>query len=96
MFEPFIISDHIIQRYIERVGCKRKEVINRIRRDLHFTNANRIINIGNDRHVFTRGNKEFIFKKLNDAWILKTIIRHNRQKSQKAIEKRLRQKEQLS
>lgn len=88
MFEDFIITDHIMKRYQERVSQSRKDVIKRIKKDLHFTKINQIINKGNIRYVFTLHSKEFIFVRDGSKWILKTIIKRSRINNQKAIQKR--------
>lgn len=88
MFEDFVITNHIIDRYEERIRAKRDEVIKRIKRDLHFTKVKKIVNKGNIRHVFTYNSKEFIFVKDGATWILKTIIKHNRERQPSIIKKR--------
>ena len=89
MFEDFIITNHIAERYCQRIGADKKEVLKRIKRDLHFTKVKRIVNNGNHRHVFTYNSKEFIFKKDKKQWILKTIIKRSRSNNEYAIKKRL-------
>lgn len=89
MFEHFIITDHIMDRYEQRVHSSRKEVIQRIKKDLHFTKVKKIVNNGNVRHVFTFHSKEFIFVKDGPTWVLRTIIKRNRENNSVAMEKRL-------
>ncbi|UDY80670.1 hypothetical protein [Geobacillus phage GR1] len=88
MFEDFIITNHIKDRYKQRVGADEKEIIKRIKKDLHFTKVKQIINVGDIRHVFTFHSKEFIFVKDGSKWILKTIIKRSRNNNRQAIEKR--------
>lgn len=95
MFEDFIITDHIMQRYQERVSQSRKDVIKKIKKDLHFTKVKRIVNVGNIRHVFTRHSKEFIFVNDRGQWVLRTIIKRSRNTNDRAIYKRSKQKEKL-
>ena len=90
MFEDFIITDHIIKRYLERnPGSKKKEVRNRIKKDLHFTKVRKIVNNGNIRHVFTFHSKEFIFVQDGKKWVLRTVIKRTRNEVDRAINKRL-------
>lgn len=88
MFEDFIITNHIKERYKQRIGASEKEIVKRIKKDLHFTKVKQIVNVGNTRHVFTFNSKEFIFVNDNGKWILKTIIKRNRERNPIAIEKR--------
>ncbi|MEK5205252.1 hypothetical protein NST55_28850 [Bacillus sp. FSL R10-2789] len=88
MFESFIVTDHIMERYLQRVSKTKKDVMRRIKKDLHFSKVRQIINNGNVRHVFTFHSKEFIFVKDGSVWVLKTIIKRNRVSNQEAIEKR--------
>ncbi|PEN61630.1 hypothetical protein [Bacillus wiedmannii] len=88
MFESFVITDHIMERYLKRVAKTKKDVVKRIRKDLHFSKVKQIINNGNVRHVFTFHSKEFIFVKDGSVWVLKTIIKRNRATNEEAIEKR--------
>lgn len=85
MFEEYIITNHVIERYKERIGEQDKEVVKRIRKDLHFTKVKKIVNEDNIRHVFTFNSKEFIFVKNRGYWILKTVIKRNRVRQQQAI-----------
>jgi hypothetical protein len=89
VFEDYIITNHAMQRYMERVDFNPKEVIKRIKSDLYFKKVKRIVNDGDIRHVFTRNSKEFIFKNDNGQWILKTVIKRNRGTNPWAIEKRI-------
>jgi hypothetical protein len=91
MFEDYIITHHSIERYAERANYNKKNIIRQIKYDLRFTNAKRIINHENTRYIFTYNNKEFIFKKDKDTWILKTVIKRSRERTESAIEKRLQE-----
>lgn len=88
MFENFIVTDHIIERYQQRVKVPKKEVMKRIKKDLHFSKVKQIVNKGNVRHVFTHHSKEFIFVKDHNRWILKTVIKRSRNNNPQAITKR--------
>lgn len=89
MFEQFIITNHVVERYLERVGAKKKDAVRRIKRDLHYTKVKKIVNKGNYRYVFTWNSKEFIFKKDKGRWILNTVIKRSRSNNDKAIQERL-------
>lgn len=91
MFENYIITNHVVERYFERIGSKKKDVIKRIKRDLHYSKVKRIVNIGNTRHVFTINSKEFIFvQRRSGRWVLNTVIKRSRQNTDKAIQYRLK------
>lgn len=90
MFEDFIITNHVIQRYEQRVGECRKNIESRIKRDVRNLNIKQIVNNGNVRHIFTRNSKEFIFVKERNRWILTTVIKRSRNNNHEAIEKRKR------
>ena len=88
MLENFIITNHAISRYAERIGYNKNDIIKRIKSDLYFTKTIRIVNHEDTRYIFTYNSKEFIFKKSNGLWILKTVIKRNRERHYEAIEKR--------
>ena len=90
MFEDYIITNHAIERYAERIKCNKKDIIKRIKNDLYFTKVKRIINNGDTRYVFTRNSKEFIFKNDAGKWILKTVIKRSRNTNAYAMQKRAR------
>lgn len=91
MFGHFIITKHALERYIERVGYNKADVIKHIQNDLHYKKIVRIVNNGNTRHVFTRNSKEFIFINNHGKWILKTVIKRNRENHKEAISHRQHQ-----
>lgn len=88
MFEDYVITNHAIERYKERVDETDKNTVKRIKSDLHFTKVKRIINEENIRYVFARNGKEFIFVKDGNVWILKTIIKRTRNKQKEIIIRR--------
>jgi len=88
MFEKFVITDHMVKRYQQRTNTVKGEIIERIKKDLHFTKIKQIVNIGNFRHVFTLHSKEFIFVRSSGKWVLKTIIKRTREENILAINKR--------
>ena len=90
MFEYYIIGEHVIDRYRERVDETVENIKRRINRDLYFMKIRHIVNNGNTRHVFTIGSKEFIFVKKRGVWVLKTVIRRNRKVNNRAIQHRKR------
>lgn len=85
MFEYFYITKHARDRYQGRVAKPSDNVKSRINRDLRINMIKRIVNIGNKRHVFTLYGKEFVFV-YDGKWILKTVIKHRRYYTQKAID----------
>lgn len=89
MFEDFLISRHIMKRYRERADETIENVKRKINKDLKWMKVKKIINKGNHRHVFTTGSKEFIFKNDAGTWILKTIIKYNRDRFPLMIKKRI-------
>lgn len=91
MFEKYLISDHVIERYCERVDECPKDVIKRIKNDLYFKKIKQIITNGNVKHVFTFNSKEFIFVKERSKWVLKTVIKRTRERNPGAIQKRKRE-----
>jgi hypothetical protein len=90
MFENYIITTHVVNRYLERVSETQKDAIKRIRYDLSYKRVKRIVNIGNTRHVFTVNSKEFIFVKSKGRWFLKTVVKRSREATDRTIEKRIR------
>ena len=90
MFENYFITQHAIERYAERVSFDKKDIIKRIKHDLHFSKVKRIVNHGNIRHIFTYNSKEFIFIKdgQRNTWILKTVIKRSRKTQPYAMRKR--------
>lgn len=95
MFEDFLISQHICDRYRERVDGSVKNIKRKINQELHFSKVKQIINNGNVRHIFTLHSKEFIFVRKGRRWILKTIIKRSRLNNDHWIEKRKRESKQL-
>lgn len=87
----YIISDHAVERYNERVGAYRGMSIRQsINKDLHFTRIKKIVTNHEDDtvHVFTRHSKEFIFIKDSKALILRTVIKRSRDNNKRTINKR--------
>ena len=90
MFEHYIITDHVVDRYRERVNESCENVKRRIKNDLYFKKIRQIITKGDVKHVFTLNSKEFIFVKERGRWLLKTIIKRTRQRTEYAIQQRKR------
>lgn len=90
----YIITKHAVERYNERVNYSTKEIKRAIIKDLKALKNKRIINVGDKKYVFFKNYREFIIKKDGDKEILLTIIKHKRDEKEKAIEKRLKEKEE--
>lgn len=88
MFEYYIITDHVIDRYRQRVDENVEKIKRRIRQDLYYKKIKQIVYRGNVRHVFTIGSKEFIFVNKRGRWILKTVIKRTRKRTEIAIKQR--------
>lgn len=88
----YILTDHAIERYVERTTVNTKEVKKSIMRDLKALKNKRIINVGDKQYVFYKHSKEYILQKKGDNYILLTVIKHKRGDKEKAIDKRLREK----
>lgn len=95
MFEQYFITKHVLEQYSKRCKCSLSESERRIRKDLRFTKAKKIVNIGPYRYVFTEHSKEFIFvrnhNRENAPWVLRTIIKRSRFSNNEAINKRLKE-----
>lgn len=90
----YIITKHAVERYNERVNYSAKEIKRAIIKDLKALKNKRIINVGDKKYVFFKNYREFIIKKDGDKEILLTVIKHKRDEKEKAIEKRLKEKEE--
>lgn len=90
MFEDYIITEHVVERYNQRISESKSDVEKRIRRDLSYKRVKRIVNNGNTRHIFTFNSKEFIFKKGKNCWLLITVIKRNRENNSHAINRRIK------
>ena len=90
----YIITKHAMERYSERVNYNQKKVNDAIIKDLKAFKNKRIITIKDKKYVFFKNYREFIIKKDGDKEILITVIKHKRDEKEKAIEKRLREKEE--
>lgn len=87
MFEHYIISDHVIERYAERIDGSKDNILRRIKKDLSIGKVKYIFNIGKKRHVFCEYGKQFVFEKERGKWILKTVIKRKRLENERAIKK---------
>lgn len=85
MFEHFIISDHVLERYAERIDGSKTELERRIRKDLSIGKIKYIFNIGKCRYIFCEYGKEFVFQRIGKTWILKTIIKRTRKQNERAL-----------
>jgi hypothetical protein len=88
----FHITSHAIEQYDDRVNFKsRGDIIRSIKHDLRTLNIKNIVYKDDCIHIFTRGYKEFIFAKSSKGLYLKTIIKRNREDTQRTINKRQRE-----
>lgn len=89
------ITNHAIERYNERVNFSQKEIRRAIMKDLRSLKNKRIINVGSKKYIFFKNYREFVLETKPDGTeILITVIKHKRDEKEKAIEKRLREKEE--
>jgi hypothetical protein len=85
----YVITAHAIQQYDGRIQYRTADdIIKCIKHDLRTLNIKNIIYRGKHIHVFTKGYKEFIFVKSKNCLFLKTIIKRNKEDTQRAIQKR--------
>lgn len=85
MFDHFIISDHVIERYSQRIDGSKDNIIRRIKKDLSIGKIKHIFNIGSKRHIFCEYGKQFVFEKERGKWVLKTVIKRKRAENARAI-----------
>lgn len=90
----YIITKHAMERYSERVNFNQKKVKDAIIKDLKALKNKRIINVKDKKYIFFKNYREFIIKKDGDKEIVITVIKHKRDAKEKALEKRLREKEE--
>lgn len=90
----FIITKHAMERYSDRINFNQKKVKDAIMKDLKALKNKKIITVANKKYVFYKNYREFVIKQEGDTEILITVIKHKRSTKQKAIEKRLREKEE--
>lgn len=91
----YILTKHAMERYSERINFNHKEITKAMIKDLRALKNKRIINIGDKQYVFFKNYREFVIqKKPNGTAVVITVIKHKRDEKEKAIEKRLREKEE--
>ena len=90
----YILTRHAMQRYSERVNFNHKRIQDAMMKDLRALRNKRIVNIGNKKYVFMKNYREFIIQKDGDKEIVITVIKHKRDAKEKALEKRLKEKEE--
>lgn len=98
MLGKFIVTNHALERYEQRTNESKTDVRQRIIRDLKALRNKKIIHIGSTKHVFytqpSKNVREFIIEESNGKLYVTTIINRSPEKSEKAYQKRLQQKEQ--
>lgn len=90
----YIITDHAMERYAERINYNQKKTRDAIMKDLKALKNKRIINIGDKKHIFYKNYREFILQKKGNTEILVTVIKHKRSTKQQAIEKREQERQE--
>lgn len=90
----YIITDHAMERYAERINYNQKKTRDAIMKDLKALKNKRIINIGDKKHIFYKNYREFILQKKGNKEILVTVIKHKRSTKQQAIEKREQERQE--
>ncbi|WRW34196.1 hypothetical protein CF1_0136 [Staphylococcus phage CF1] len=90
----YIITDHAMERYAERINYNQKKTRDAIMKDLKALKNKRIINIGDKKHIFYKNYREFILQKKGNIEILVTVIKHKRSTKQQAIEKREQERQE--
>lgn len=90
----FIITKHAMERYADRINFNQKRVKDAIIKDLKALKNKRIITVADKKYVFYKNYREFVIKQDGDKEILITVIKHKRSTKEKAIQKRLKEKEE--
>lgn len=90
----YIITDHAMQRYAERINYNQRKTRDAILKDLKALKNKRIINIGDKKHIFYKNYREFILQKKGNTEVLVTVIKHKRSTKQQAIEKREQERQE--
>ena len=83
-----------MERYSERVNFNHKRIQDAMLKDLRALRNKRKVNVGSKKYVFMKNYREFIIQKDGDREIVITVIKHKRDANEKALEKRLRVKEE--
>ena len=90
----YILTRHAMERYSERVNFNHKRIQDAMLKDLRALRNKRIVNVGPNKYVFMKNYREFIIQKDGDKEIVITVIKHKRDAKEKALEKRLKEKEE--
>lgn len=90
----YILTKHAMERYSERVNFNHKRIQDAMLKDLRALRNKRIVNIGSKKYVFMKNYREFIIQKDGDKEIVITVIKHKRDAKERALEKRLKEKEE--
>lgn len=85
MFDEYIVSKHVLERYAQRVQGSTDNILRRIEKDLSIKKTKYIFDIGCKRHVFSEYGKQFVFERCPGVWVLKTVIKRNRTENNRAI-----------
>ena len=90
----YILTKHSMERYSERVNFNHKRIQDAMLKDLRALRNKRIVNVGPKKYIFMKNYREFIIQKDGDKEIVITVIKHKRDAKEKALEKRLKEKEE--
>lgn len=90
----YILTHHAMERYSERVNFNHKRIQDAMLKDLRALRNKRIVNVGDKKYVFMKNYREFVIQKDGDREIVITVIKHKRDAKERALEKRLKEKEE--
>ena len=90
----YILTHHAMERYSERVNFNHKRIQDAMMKDLRALRNKRIVNVEDKKYVFMKNYREFIIQKDGDREIVITVIKHKRDAKERALQKRLKEKEE--
>lgn len=90
----YIFTKHSMERYSERINFNHKRIKDAMLKDLKALRNKRIVNVGDKRYIFMKNYREFVIQKDGDKEIVITVIKHKRDAKERALEKRLKEKEE--
>lgn len=90
----YILTHHAMERYSERVNFNHKRIQDAMMKDLRALRNKRIVDIGQKKYIFMKNYREFVIQKDGDKEIVVTVIKHKRDAKEKALQKRLKEKEE--
>src|SRR5699024_235757 len=90
----YILTHHAMQRYSERENFNHKRIKDDMMKDIRAVRNKRIDKVGDKRYVIMKNYRECDIQKVGNKEIVITIIKNKRDAKEKALEKRLREKEE--